>query len=787
MECITSWLREIPVSAVVKSPLLGVVINALGSDDSLQEAADCLGSICRETRDVDDNIETIQALLPRIVELRPRIQSTAEEEDTEAYKAFTRIFADAGDSWVVAIAREPQHFRPLVETLLECAARDKERDVIEYTFSFWYELKQYLVLERYMEARMEFGDIYSKLVDILLKHLQYPTSDSGNELDLFDGDRELEEKFRDFRHHMGDTLKDCCEVMGVTDCLTKVLEAIKLWMQKYGAQATASSVPHWQQLEAPLFSLRAMGRMVDKTENAVLPQLMPLLVQIPSHEKLRFAAIMVFGRYTEWTSVHPEFLEPQFTYIISSFQTDSKEIIRAAAQAVKFFCADCSMLLSDQVIQLHSFYDQILDKLPEASQEEMTEGVATVVAAQKPEDVYRVLKLYCDPLMTRLMAKANNATNEPGKLAVAGKLTNDPRLPASGEAYVLMSSRADHLQLITYFVQIVVPYVGADSENPAVKYWQEVFPILAKVLESFLDFPPICERVCRCWRFMLISYRTAMTPLLPEMANKLAHGFSVSKQGCFLWVTGAILREFSEDREHVQESITESIYSFFENQATNVLRAMSDLPPVELPDVIEDFFRLLVDALLYYPHKLITSPLFTPIFQAAISALALQQRDPLSATLHYLRDLLTYGGPNPAQSGALPPATAGQLQQMVRQLLAAEGETLIKQVMAGMMITFPPDCFADGSGVLLAMFEILPTQTAQWVEQTIHILPAGTVTPVEANRLMAKIKERLRGAPGDLRQVRVVLQDFTNTYRRRYVAPRDGLGQLEVARFHFAG
>lgn len=334
----------------------------------------------------------------------------------------------------------------------------------------------------------------------------------------------------------------------------------------------------------------------------------------------------------------------------------------------------------------------------------------------------------------------------------------------------------------------MVPYVSKNEDNPAVKYWQEVFPILSTVLENFITFTPICERVCRCWRFMVISYRTAMTPFLADMANKLAHGFAVSKQGCFLWVTGAILREFSEDREHVDDHITDSIYVFFESQATNVLRVMSDLPPAELPDVIEDFFRLLVDALLYFPQRLIPSALLSPLLQAAISALALEQREPLSAVLHYLRDLLTYGGPNPAQSWYYSSELAPQMQQIVKQLLLAQGGALVKQVMAGMMITFPRDCFADGSGVLLGMFELLPTQTTEWVGQTIQMLPAGTITADEANRLMTKIKERLSGQDmSNLRQVRVLLQDFTNTYRRRYVAPRDGLGQLEARRFHFEG
>lgn len=759
LEVITSWLREVPVADVVSSPLLNVMFSALDNDRSFEAATDCLCAIFKETREVDEYVSTIQVLLPRVVALRPRIAQAQQAEDAEAFKGITRIFAEAGEAWVVLIAREPVGFRPLVEAVLECAARDMDREAIALTFIFWYELKLYLILEKYIEARMQYVDIYSKLVDVMLKQLEYPTPD-GNESDLFDGDREAEEKFREFRHHMGDVLKDCCEIMGVTQCLSKVLDAIKTWMGKHASQATATSVPFWQQLEAPLFSMRAMGRMVDKDEDIILPQIMPLLVQIPPHEKLRFATIMVLGRYTEWTSNHPELLEPQFTYIVGSFETDSKEIIRAAAMSMKFFCTDCKHLLSGQVVQLQRFYDQTLDKLPNVSQEELTEGVASVVAVQPSDQILGLLKMYCDPLMTRLMALANRATDDDGKLAVA-----------------------DHLQLITTFIQIVTPYVEPGHENPAVQYCQEIFPILATILENFIDFTPICERICRNWRYMIISYRTAMAPLLPQMANKLANGFATSKQGCFLWVTSAILREFSEDREHVDEQTTEAIYSFFEAQSTNMLRMMSDLPPQDLPDVIEDFYRLLLDALLYYPHKLIRSDLFSPIFQAAVSALALEQRDPLNATLHYIRDVIGYGGDNPPSSSNSP--NPADIKHAVQQLLFANGEMLVKQILAGMMITFPDDCFTDGSGALLGLFELMPQQTGEWVDKTVRMLPAGTVSETEINRLMTGIRERLARGTDGLRKVRSLLQDFTNSYRRRYVAPRDGLGRLEAERFHF--
>jgi transportin-3 len=335
------------------------------------------------------------------------------------------------------------------------------------------------------------------------------------------------------------------------------------------------------------------------------------------------------------------------------------------------------------------------------------------------------------------------------------------------------------------FIQVVTPYVEPGQENPAVKYCQEIFPVLSKILDTFLNFNPICERVCRAWRVMVTSYRTAMAPMLPAMANKLASGFEATRQGCFLWVTGAILREFSEDREHVDERTTEAIYAFFEAQSTNMMRMMNDLPPADLPDVIDDFYRLLTDALLYYPHKLIHSDLFSPIFQAAIAALALEERNPLSASLHYIRDVISYGGDHPLGSNNSP--NPRESQQLVQELIMSNGELLVKSIMAGMMITFPDDCFSDGSAALLGLFEIMPQQTTAWVDKTVRMLPSGTVRDVEIDRLINSIRERLVLGHDGIRKVRSLLQDFTNTYRRRYVAPRDGLGALSATRFRFDG
>lgn len=377
-------------------------------------------TIYRDTRDVDESLGVIQTLYPRIVALRHKILEAAETEDSYLLKGVTRLFAEAGEAWVVLIARLPDEFRSLVEAVLECCARDGDRDAISLTFIFWYELKQYITLEKYVRARAGLADLYSKLVDIMIKHLEYPTPD-GDESDLFDGDREQEEKFREFRHAMGDVLKDCCAVIGVTECLGKSYSLIQQWVSRYGSQSSDNHVPHWQQLEAPLFSMRAMGRMVDAEEGTMLPRIIPLIVRIPDHEKLRFQAIMALGRYTEWTAQHPETLEAQLSFVIAGFSHKSQEVVQAAALAFKFLGTDCQKLLGGHVTQLHAFYESVIDNLKPSSQEEITEGVAAVVSVQPVDKIYETMKMFCDPLMRRVMSLANSAQDDKTQKSVAGE------------------------------------------------------------------------------------------------------------------------------------------------------------------------------------------------------------------------------------------------------------------------------------------------------------------------------------------------------------------------------
>ena len=190
LNCITSWIREIPLDAIINSPLLKIIVEDLSLDDPFEAAVECLSALIAETRDVDETLNSIMILYPQVINLQTKLAEAAQEEDSEKFKGIARIFAEAGESWVILIARLPTDFRALVQAILATAALDKERDAISHTFKFWYDLKQYLTIDKYAEARNQCMDIYSKLVDIMIGHLEFPKPETGDEKDLFEGDRD---------------------------------------------------------------------------------------------------------------------------------------------------------------------------------------------------------------------------------------------------------------------------------------------------------------------------------------------------------------------------------------------------------------------------------------------------------------------------------------------------------------------------------------------------------------------------------------------------------------------
>lgn len=732
LDCLNSWIKECEVEKVLTvTALTTLMFESLTHDDTFDRAVECVCTVIRETRDVD-RPDLVEALYQQVLQLDTFMAAHPDKlQDGDTFDGLVRLYAEAGESWHVLVAKNPAHFRLLVEIMLRCAAYRDDLDVVKYTFYFWYLLKLLLTLPRFKEQRAAYSDVYESLILVILTHLTYPVDTP------FD-DKEQEDKFKEFRYEMGDVLKDCCAVVGATRALGVPFGQLQAVME--------APSPPWQRIEAPLFSMRTMAKEVSTKEKTILPVIMGYLVRLPNHPKVRYAATLVLGRYTEWTANNPQYLEPQLDYITQGFAgSPSSDIQIASLHALMYFCQDCAGLLVNYLEQLYQLYGHIRDHIDLKSHCELADGLGHVLLQVPASSQRHTVGMFWKPAVEVLAAAADS--------------------PGSPKLYTAIADQAD---VLAAFVAVLrAPGFDEPDFPVSLLFVAEVWPAVSLLLDKHGAQPAVSERLTKLLKTAIQLFSTYLSPILADIARLLHSGFQHHRQGCYLWVSGAVVREYGDD--YTSDDTKRAVYQFALTQCQAFFEWAGATDMGRHPDVVEDFFRMANDILMYYPLELIpNAALMATMVSTSIHTMAqLDEYGPLVGCLHFLIDYVSWGLPHPPISflGEDPV----QLRATVRQFLLHndEGARLLRAVMEGLIFRFHADLRQDASDLLLKTLTVVPDhqQALGWLAQVVQNLPnAGDK---EVKDLLAVVGVALPNK--DNRRVRTALRDFVNWYLRKNV------------------
>lgn len=740
LDCLNSWIKEIPVENLLTiQPLTNVLFESLKDEESFEKSIECLCSITRETRDID-NIELIKALYQQIIQLKPLLNKY--NDDPDVFGSLARLFVECGESWHMLIGKFPDFFSELVEIILIVSSYDEDLDIVKYTFYFWYIFKQVLTTERYKVSKIKFQPIYNQLIHVMIKHLKYP---DGDETQPLFSNKEEEEKFKDFRYEMGDVLKDCTAVIGSAQALIIPYNKIQ--------EALSQTPIKWQDVESPLFSLRAMAKEVKLTENEVLPKIMDLLIQLPENTKIRYSATLVLGRYTEWTNKHPEFLEKQLNYIINGFQNSNNEIITAASHSLMYFCQDCSELLTNYIEQLYNFYINIFDNLSTLdliALYEITEGISHVIKTQSKENITQVATMFLTPILNKLN----------GYLSINESEINEN----------IFKSIADEVEIVRIYFEVLIPKdFNPSVQDPIANLVIEIWPIIKNLIEKFGKSLKVSERCMKFTKTILQTYNIFLIPILPSIAETIVTNFQKTEFGCYLWVSGILIREFG-DETYVSASIKDSVWQFAYQQIVSFLTIFKNTKTIDIPDLIEDYSSMMSDIMMYFVTNFTLSDILKPTFDTAVLALNIEKVEPLSKTLQFLIDLVSWGFNNPPIS--IFEEIPEQVKLTIKQFINENGGSLILALINGLIFKFPNQVTNEAIELIDKTIKLAPNNeiAINWIAVSIDSLPKDTVSTQEREKLLKTASTSLNSK--DYRRLRMGIKDFVSWYTRKNITPR---------------
>ena len=197
--------------------------------------------------------------------------------------------------------------------------------------------------------------------------------------------------------------------------------------------------------------------------------------------------------------------------------------------------------------------------------------MAHVIAAQPLDLIYEVMGSFCQPIAERLVVLqgAGLTQDEKNNRKVAGKLNRNQLVTL------------DLVELLTIFIQIVAPYVEPPKQHPAVLLLSDLWPALYGTLKIFGSEQFISESVAKNFKNIIYSYRIHSLPLLAPMADTLVSSFEQYEFGCFLWASGAIVRQFGH--EDVGDEVRFAIWQFVERQCVHAFRLLEKNKPNDIP------------------------------------------------------------------------------------------------------------------------------------------------------------------------------------------------------------
>ena len=738
LDCLNSWLKECPVVDVLSiDSLAQFMFHSLHDDATFESAADCLCLVFRETKDID-NLHLIDALYQQLLSVHEAFDKTPHKlEDTETFSGLTRIYAEAGEAWHVLIAKNPAHFKPLVQILLQCCKNDHDLDVVKYTFLFWYQLKQMLTLPKFEEARAELLPFYLELIQVIIYHLRYPSSQDDS--DLFGGDKEAEDKFKDFRYEMGDVLKDCCSVVGARLALNVPIQQIQELLNQQSGQ--------WQALEAPLFSMRVMAKEVSRKEKLILPTIMSLLVYLPEHPKIRYATTLVLGRYSEWTANSPELLEPQLNYIIKGFlgdMTSSSDVVNATSQALMYFCQDCASLLINYMDQLYLLYKQVQQHLGTASVYSLVDGLSHVIRQMPLEQQYSASETLLAPTLD----------------AISRLSAGDPLDDA------VLTGLRDEAEVLTIYHSIMRCKNDTGESYPVADFFiNKIWPLIPLVLSKFGKTLKVSEFYTKIIKNAVEGCSRYLVPILGEICDLLHEGFKATLYGCYFWVTGILIQcseEFSDDPQSVYQLGLLQCTAFFQ-----ILSSDSNIDIKSMPDVIEDFFLMASDLLMYFPTEVTSNEeLMRHIFEAGIIALDLSEEyNPLMACVHFFVDYVSWALEYPPVS--LFDGDFDKIKKNIKLFMSVDThvEKLLLGVLRGLIYKFCND--TDGNDLVIKILSASPDVDQSLARLSSTVLALPNVSEKEVLKLVGTVSVALSNK--DTRRVRIAIKDFVSWYTRKNV------------------
>jgi len=534
-------------------------------------------------------------------------------------RTISQIFSELGEFCLPLIFSHSEMGQgEILAQILECAKFKFNLRTASLPLRFLYDLREAILRadnersedEQRLQANSalvtRFKPAFVNLLSICVQQVQVgethfvPADTKANHKVAIKEDEE--ERRMEFR----ESVSDCCYVLGPDDCLKLVGSSMQQQLVRDGSRQ------QWAPVEAHLYVLCQIIGHVAEDESVVLPWLMEFLFGLPEVSQLNTAKIATLGYSAYWLSKNTAYLERALTQLATSLRVSST--CDDAALSLQKILVSCKSMPGLPFAELHTLVVELRDSksLSMTADLYLIEGLSKVISASEDTRAYELLQTLVTPIATSLAAAFNGAV----------------------ETTYTVSESLDRLTTALRFAISDRDVASSSSEANFTVLFVQCLPLLQKTLEVNSANLQMCEKVCRCYKHSIRNCGDHFLQYLVPMSEHLSFEFDKHCISSFLYVATVMFKSYG-----MKEAQVPALYSMLWKMSSSFFASFSSLDHfVQKPDVVEDYYYLVAEALKRCPGPLLSDvSKIQTLLSAGILGLQLEHRQAQEGILNFFQ------------------------------------------------------------------------------------------------------------------------------------------------------
>lgn len=717
IKCFCAWVTvgSIAAEQMAQSPIIPALFAASTMNDLNDTALEALAELVYVYNNPERDEPVIQAVMPRLAELRGHVNEAIATENHTAIRNMCRLFAYVGQDYLFDRLRSDD------------AVAFDILNIILSLFGLPHSESHTLLLDFLQDLLTRVSPTNSSPAVLSLLHHVLKVCQVHTQLpeDYQDWDKEAQQDYKHFRRDVSYLMRDILHYVGTEVLFNDVFGRISCEIARFQTLSVEEQRRQWHTLEGLLFIVRSVGKVdVIDPSACTLPQpeqTISSLLRFPPIPEIRYTVLLIISKYV--CVIQPgsnQLVTDIIQFILSSITPDSPMLYAAAASALQFTCMDCagtiiaSPELTDNVMGI---YNMIPDSLPLENKIEIVEGLSRLCSKLGHPTNLPYLRHFIDVRMQRIVSRVEQQNTAP---------SNENALAIHSD-----------IALISTVVKFSYRNHCVETAQLLYSYFGNHWILFSQILQSFGKNDEVVERLCRLLRNLVKVNPDVFgrCGLLEPCISLITDGYANYPMGSYMYCGMAIIESFALSKQYYEQmsrmSTSFCVVSF------RVLN--SEEACIRQPDIVADFFDFCSHCLRALPQLILgeNNILRRTLHLAGMNILN-DLRGPNTAVMSFYDCLMSHGISDSFASDANAKIVSGVIEEYGKNIVLKIIEAVMGRLPETLLDEPVSPCYRQAAtplSVLYNIYDLYEPLFKQYMGEALEAIPTKIISNEEKTEL----------------------------------------------------